>query len=523
MAKAAKSEMKRVNTTCAAADYPIFVQHSDTLGNHATASRNISQGERILKALPYAAEAFDSYRKRMCHTCLLYQTRSTFKHRCQDCDQVYYCSDRCKTIGMDPTSGCHPKLCRSLRRLATWDSDRHTKSIIKLYLQILLSHWRERQGLRTPYQHHQQMLKEEEKEKEERKKERQEQDEHGEQQSRAEDSEDQNKTSLLTKESTHTDADLPQDQASLSLSLSDHVEAQLCISSAPIPESENQSPSSPQPIENTFEDVQALQSHVEDWDEEEHQDWNKQAQVVLSLLEMAGLTEMKVAVDREENSQDEGEEKETQERQITAEDIKFTVSALESNCFGMFDRSRKKHCNATAVQADGAQDVTGEDVLGVIAQEDAAKASAAAAVNATPATPSSAVSSTVSSPLEKADQIPKAESTDGTTTPTTETEEIASDEVTATSEDPFESMVGEFRAMSFFAMRDISQGKDVTISYIDSDMPLQARRLALMSDYHFHCCCERCVREETAQKATKAKVSRSSKKIAASKAAKKKK
>lgn len=41
-------------------------------------------------------------------------------------------------------------------------------------------------------------------------------------------------------------------------------------------------------------------------------------------------------------------------------------------------------------------------------------------------------------------------------------------------------------------------GQDITISYIDTEMPLQARRLALLSDYHFHCCCERCVREEMA-------------------------
>ncbi|KAF9368453.1 hypothetical protein CPC16_005340, partial [Podila verticillata] len=39
--------------------------------------------------------------------------------------------------------------------------------------------------------------------------------------------------------------------------------------------------------------------------------------------------------------------------------------------------------------------------------------------------------------------------------------------------------------------------QDITISYIDTEMPLQARRLALLTDYHFHCCCERCVREET--------------------------
>ncbi|KAG0228449.1 hypothetical protein BGW41_003427 [Actinomortierella wolfii] len=527
--------MKSVNATCAKEGYPILVQHSDALGNHAIAARDISRGECILKALPYAAEAFDNYRKRMCHTCLLYHTRSTFKYRCQDCDQVYYCSEICKTIGMDPTSGCHPKLCRALRRLATWDSDRHTKSIIKLYLQVLLSHWRERQGLSTPYERHQQAHMEKQlREQEEAAKGA------GTPDDLKESSETREVMACATVDTVAGDKEqevLPKNfnvqlsissaQAPTNDSIQNSSLSSAMTSAMPSEQLQLQQQLSPQqqqqqrqlvPIENTFEDVRRLQSHVEDWDEEEHQDWAKQSQVVLSLLEMAGLTEMMVDAKTKEVCQ------------ITAEDIKYTVSALESNCFGMFDRSRKKHvcfgrasffnhsceCNATAVQADGAEEVTGDDVLGVIAYEEANKEAAATAASTTGSRITSG--STDSSALDSK----KVEDSDGTTTPNTESEDQTEKEE-ENPKDPYEDMVGKFRAISFFAMKNIPEGKDVTISYIDSDMPLQARRLALRSDYHFHCCCERCMREEVAQKSTKAKVSKSSKKIAGSKAAKKSK
>ncbi|KAF9998278.1 hypothetical protein BGZ79_008041 [Entomortierella chlamydospora] len=75
--------------------------------------------------------------------------------------------------------------------------------------------------------------------------------------------------------------------------------------------------------------------------------------------------------------------------------------------------------------------------------------------------------------------------------------------------DPYDSRVGQFRMMTFFAIQDITKGQDVTISYIDTEMPLQARRLALLSDYHFHCCCDRCLREEKTSSSSK-KASKSS-------------
>ena len=46
--------------------------------------------------------------------------------------------------------------------------------------------------------------------------------------------------------------------------------------------------------------------------------------------------------------------------------------------------------------------------------------------------------------------------------------------------------------------RDIEQGDEVTIAYIDTKQSLAARRKQLLATYFFHCQCTRCVREEAA-------------------------
>ncbi|KAF9986596.1 hypothetical protein BGZ65_006954 [Modicella reniformis] len=248
-----------------------------------------------------------------------------------------------------------------------------------------------------------------------------------------------------------------------------------------------------QPIENDFYDVLRLQSHCEDWDEEENKDWNKQARIVLSLLQMAGLTEV-------------AHERGGELKVLTAQDIKRLISALESNAFGMFDRTKRKpvcfgrgqhapiypvasffnhscECNSTAVQAEGfPEEITDNDILGTVEVE---------GVN-------TEISSAVSAPESRSGSVAswKAEdlSEGYSSTKASGTENEGPKMSPATN--PYDTRFGEFRMMTFFSIMDIAKGRDITISYIDSEVPLQARRLALLSDYHFHCCCERCLREE---------------------------
>ncbi|KAF9896249.1 hypothetical protein BX616_007830, partial [Lobosporangium transversale] len=308
---------------------------------------------------------------------------------------------------MDSRGGAHGKVCKTLRKLATWNSDRHTKSIIKLLLQVLMNHWRERQGIPTAYQSRMtyQVIKDKRRK-------------------------DENKAQVNINDcSSQTEVSKAIDREAAGDNLTERLEISLHVKESDDPANgETQSPSSSsvppsplqvlqgklsgaeadltdtavhqteaaidiklkpkhefeepeiiddrqriqEPIENDFFDFLRLQSHFEDWDEEDTKDWNKQSQTVLSLLEMAGLTE--IATERGNN---------TELRTLTSQDIKRLISALESNAFGMFDRSKKKpicfgraiypvasffnhscECNSTAVQADGTLDeLDGHDVI----------------------------------------------------------------------------------------------------------------------------------------------------------------
>ncbi|KAG0088256.1 hypothetical protein BGZ93_008740 [Podila epicladia] len=505
--------MEHINKICKEQEYPIEVENSPMLGNHAVAARDIPRGEGLLRAIPYAAEVFDNYKKRMCHVCLLYHARGSFQLRCQDCDQVYFCSAACRDIAMGSpststeftetnpdtqdnnastlgiTGGYHAKVCRTLRKLATWNSDRHTKSIIKLLLHILLNHWKERQGIPTTYRAHRILEKEREKEKHK---------------AQLDNKEDDGVESLV--QTLATGVKLHEGGAERTV-ISDNV-------SAKDPQDEIQ-----EPIENDFFDVMRLQSHFEDWDEEDNKDWDRQAQIVLALLELSGLTEIATGPGTQEL------------RTLTAQDIKQMISALESNAFGMFDRSKSKpvcfgraiypiasffnhscDCNSTAVQADGSEErVTSDDVLGVVgaveeekqckfAKKKGSKSKKSKAGNLSDSAPSTPLSSSSpapsSPPSSPSPQVDAAEEGDEAMRMSSENGEEGLEP--SSEPDPYDSRVGEFRMMTFFAIKDISKGQDITISYIDTEMPLQARRLALLSDYHFNCCCERCVREEQA-------------------------
>ncbi|KAF9539500.1 hypothetical protein EC957_005337 [Mortierella hygrophila] len=433
--------MEHINTVCRNEGYPITVESSPQFGNHAVASRDIPQGEGLLRAIPYAAEVFDSYKKRMCQVCLLYHNRGSFTHRCQDCDQVYFCSLACKTVAMDPRMGCHLKVCRALRRLATWNSDRHAKSMIKLLVQVLMRHWRERQGIPTVYQSRRALEIREQQENKEK-------EEH--ELGMGTTDVDGVSTEAVTKllgETTLTSTTTP------NIPPTSHSPLPPSSLNAPGEQDEDKNQTQ-EPVENDFYDVLRLQSHFEDWDDEDQKDWNKQSQIVLTLLEMAGLTEM---------ASEPGGPLHT----LTSLDVKRLISALESNAFGMFDRSKKKavcfgraiypiasffnhscECNSTAVQADGsAEEITGEAVLGLIEQEEINKKEAPQALSSL---------STSGSESETGTSTPAGPGT-GTATPAEEEE--GSEMTTLTEEvDPYASRVGEFRMMTFFSICDIPKG-----------------------------------------------------------------
>ncbi|TPX64571.1 hypothetical protein SpCBS45565_g05791 [Spizellomyces sp. 'palustris'] len=62
--------------------------------------------------------------------------------------------------------------------------------------------------------------------------------------------------------------------------------------------------------------------------------------------------------------------------------------------------------------------------------------------------------------------------------------------------DPNCVMIQNGMVMSVTARRTVNEREALTISYIDTNMPLQARRARLQADYFFVCQCTRCVAEE---------------------------
>ncbi|KAF9147833.1 hypothetical protein BGX20_006531, partial [Mortierella sp. AD010] len=358
---------------------------------------------------------------------------------------------------MDPLLGAHSKICKTFRKLATWNSDRHTKSIIKLLLQVLMNHWRERQGISTAYQNRKSFQETKscqedgvlEKDDEESKLNK--------------DLESKLNVQEQTLETTTTTTTTEPQLQPQSKTETELQEEQLAKDAAEV-QRQNRIQ---EPVENDFYDFLRLQSHFEDWDEEDTKDWNKQSHIVLSLLEMAGLTEMAT-------------ERDGPLKTITSTDVKKLISALESNAFGMFDRTRKKpicfgraiypiasffnhscECNSTAVQADGSmEEVTGDDVLECLDAEQAKndkKQAASSEQPTAPSTPTIPASASTSSSVSSL-----SEQTDGTgdnsevqMDPKADGESRNDGAEPVAVADPYDSRVGQFRMMTFFAIQDI--------------------------------------------------------------------
>ncbi|KAI9016746.1 hypothetical protein DFJ74DRAFT_597781, partial [Hyaloraphidium curvatum] len=64
-----------------------------------------------------------------------------------------------------------------------------------------------------------------------------------------------------------------------------------------------------------------------------------------------------------------------------------------------------------------------------------------------------------------------------------------------TTPDPDASVLASPALLRVIATRDIPSGAEITISYVDVNAPLSARRERLAAEYHFRCSCGRCQRE----------------------------
>jgi hypothetical protein len=56
--------------------------------------------------------------------------------------------------------------------------------------------------------------------------------------------------------------------------------------------------------------------------------------------------------------------------------------------------------------------------------------------------------------------------------------------------------IREGRVLVFRAVKDIAEGEEISISYIDATLPFQKRYSQLQQEYYFECGCPRCITEK---------------------------
>ncbi|KAJ1561052.1 hypothetical protein HK096_006176 [Nowakowskiella sp. JEL0078] len=123
------------------------VCEADGKGRICTAKRPLPPETDVLTTQPYAFALFDSFRKRVCAACLLYNEDGVWNLRCVPCDQLYLCSAKCQTRLI---ASAHHLVCPALKRLASFKGNSHEKSVIKILLMTMFRRFAEAGGLLPP-------------------------------------------------------------------------------------------------------------------------------------------------------------------------------------------------------------------------------------------------------------------------------------------------------------------------------------------------------------------------------------
>src|ERR1700761_4102876 len=112
------------------------IETTPSHGRRIKATVPLEAGQSILVAAPYAIGVFDSFRKRFCSylPCSLYVPQNYFTLHCMACDQCYYCSAAC----MEADDRKHTLACKALKSLRSLSSkERHITSVVKMILLVL--------------------------------------------------------------------------------------------------------------------------------------------------------------------------------------------------------------------------------------------------------------------------------------------------------------------------------------------------------------------------------------------------
>ncbi|KAI9488429.1 hypothetical protein BDB00DRAFT_848031 [Zychaea mexicana] len=232
------------------------------------------------------------------------------------------------------------------------------------------------------------------------------------------------------------------------------------------------------PFLSTFEQVEALESHYNDWDESVRHDWHR---IQLFL------------------------ESQLVDKYTDTSDIAHLISKIESNGFGIY---------LSATSDDS-----------VSSNKDKKHKSSSSSSNSNSGPVARALFPLVSlfnhdcnnncEAEQFAEQQQDLESE--LLLLLTEKEKEGSDDSSSCGNDDeishyyyyypdvFSQTRGTFRTMVIRTIRHVNAGDPLTISYIDSSLPVSTRRQLLRQDYYFDCQCNRCIKELSSQKKKKKK------------------
>uniref|UniRef100_A0A7S1X866 SET domain-containing protein n=1 Tax=Tetraselmis chuii TaxID=63592 RepID=A0A7S1X866_9CHLO len=130
-------------------DWPVRVECCDKRGRFLVASRDIAEGELVLRSDAFAGGLMRSHRKRVCRHCLA--VSSSAPHHslyCRSCWQVYWCSEACRAAHLNPSaigaaplprtlSVPHGMVCAFLKQLASCKFDIDMESVYTMLAEML--------------------------------------------------------------------------------------------------------------------------------------------------------------------------------------------------------------------------------------------------------------------------------------------------------------------------------------------------------------------------------------------------
>ncbi|KAJ3069097.1 Histone-lysine N-methyltransferase EZA1 [Podochytrium sp. JEL0797] len=365
----------------------VLMHTSSTRGRFLTTQTALEADTEILMALPFAFSILDSFKKKVCSTCLDQARTTAHSLRCLDCDQVYFCSRECQEIS---EAQGHARVCKGLRKLATSKASSHEKSVMKLVLALL----QQRRFLGS-------------------------------------DSPDAAKSSIPSIPSIHD-------------SLAETESRTLEITDPLVPHTPS------------WTDVMNLQSHFGAWSEEAKKDWKKVLALTVAAVAESELVDAALL---------QGAELE--------EVVMHLVSRIESNGFGVWQVKRRRVVPGDKEAGGGLEMLT--EACSIENASSSAEEVAGEEIDGTGVCMGRAV-------------YPLASFFNHSCDPSCETVQFPNH-------------------LMFKTRRRIEAGEELTISYIDSNVPLTNRRFALQQDYFFECQCVRCVADACTKPGQRDKIS----------------